>query len=89
MSIKELLLQGQSFMALLKQMRIDVNDLVVKDEWAIFNSWSKSNTEVLKENVCIEGRSLEGPVSLFGILHFNLFHNRAVFEMQGFEKAAV
>ncbi|WP_316803990.1 hypothetical protein [Pedobacter nototheniae] len=86
MNLKELLLKGQNFIALLNQFRIDVNDLIIKDEETIFNNQSHQNSEVVKETVWIEGKSNEGLVNLFGTLHYNLLNKLAVFEMQGYEK---
>ncbi|WP_131535850.1 hypothetical protein [Pedobacter nototheniae] len=86
MNLKELLLKGQNFIALLNQFRIDVNDLIIKDEETIFNNQSHQNNEVVKETVWIEGKSNEGLVNLFGTLHYNFLNKLAVFEMQGYEK---
>lgn len=86
MNLKELLLKGQSFIALLNQFRIDVNDLIIKDEATIFNNHASQNGEVVKETVWIEGKSSDGLINLFGILHYNLLSKLLVFEMQGYEK---
>jgi len=86
MNLKELLLKGQNFIALLNQFRIDVNDLIIKDEETLFNDKPSRNTEVVKESVWIEGKNNDGMVNLFGTLHYNLLNKLAVFEMQGYEK---
>ncbi|RYG04527.1 MAG: hypothetical protein EOO07_30830 [Chitinophagaceae bacterium] len=86
MNLKELLLRGQNFIALLNEFRIDVNNLTIKDEETLFNSKTGKNTEVVKESVWIEGKNNDGLVNLFGTLHYNLLNKLAVFEMQGFEK---
>jgi len=86
MNLKELLLKGQNFVALLNQFRIDVNDLIIKDEETLFNDKPVKNTEVVKESVWIEGKNNDGLVNLFGTLHYNLLNKLAVFEMQDYEK---
>ncbi|RZL34517.1 MAG: hypothetical protein EOO96_09520 [Pedobacter sp.] len=86
MNLKELLLKGQNFIALLNEFRIDVNNLTIKDEETLFNAKTGKNTEVVKESVWIEGKNNDGLVNLFGTLHYNLLNKLAVFEMQGFEK---
>ena len=89
MNFKELLLKGQNFMALLNQFRIDVNDLVIRDEATLFNHEMGKNTVVAKESVWIEGKNNDGLINLFGTLHYNLLNKLAVFEMQGYEKVPV
>jgi len=89
MKVKELLLKGQNFIALLNQLRIDVKDLIVKDEDLLFVDHTTGKREVLKESVCIEAKNEEGYLNLFGVLHYNLLSKLAVFEMQGCEKVAV
>lgn len=86
MNLKELLLKGQNFISLLNEFRIDVNDLIIKDENNIFKSQVNKNTEVVKETVWMEGKSNDGLVNLFGTLHYNLLNKLAVFEMEGYEK---
>jgi len=86
MNLKELLLKGQNFVALLNQFRIDVNDLIIKDEETLFIDQPVKNTEVVKESVWIEGKNNDGLVNLFGTLHYNLLNKLAVFEMQDYEK---
>ncbi|RYD80035.1 MAG: hypothetical protein EOP55_03235 [Sphingobacteriales bacterium] len=86
MNLKELLLKGQNFVALLNQFRIDVNDLIIKDEETLFNDKPVKNMEVVKESVWIEGKNNDGLVNLFGTLHYNLLNKLAVFEMQDYEK---
>ena len=89
MNFKELLLKGQNFVALLNQFRIDVNDLVIRDEATLFNHEIGKNIEVAKESVWIEGKSNDGLINMFGTLHYNLLNKLAVFEMQGYEKVPV
>lgn len=89
MNLKELLLKGQNFMALLNEYRIDAKDLIIKDENVIFSGQPFNRGEVVKESVCMEGRNSDGLVNLFGILHYNLLSKLAVFEMQGSEKIAL
>jgi hypothetical protein len=86
MNLKELLLKGQNFLALLNQFRIDVNDLIIKDEATLFTNQTNAKNEVVKESIWIEGKSNDGLVNLFGTLHYNLLSKLAVFEMQGYEK---
>ncbi|KQS36032.1 hypothetical protein [Pedobacter sp. Leaf194] len=86
MNLKELLLKGQNFVALLNQFRIDVNELIIKDEETLFNDKPVKNMEVVKESVWIEGKNNDGLVNLFGTLHYNLLNKLAVFEMQDYEK---
>lgn len=86
MNLKELLLKGQNFIALLNQFKIDQNNLIIKDEETLFNNEPGKNTEVVKESVWIEGKNNDGLVNLFGTLHYNLLNKLAVFEMQGYEK---
>lgn len=88
MNLKELLLKGQNFLALLNQYRIDANDLIIKDENMIFSGQERSRSEIVKESVCIEGRNSDGLVNLFGTLHYNLLNKLAVFEMKECEKVS-
>ena len=86
MNLKELLLKGQSFIALLNQLRIDAKDLIIKDESTLFNHQMNQNHDVVKQTVWMEGKSSEGSVNLFGTLHYNFLNKLAVFEMQDYEK---
>ncbi|TDG36699.1 hypothetical protein EZJ43_05280 [Pedobacter changchengzhani] len=89
MNLKELLLKGQNFIALLNQFRIDAKDLIIKDENLIFLGQERGKNDIVKESVCIEGRNNEGLISLFGTLHYNLLSKLAVFEMQSAEKMSL
>ncbi|HKG07418.1 MAG TPA: hypothetical protein VKB19_13200 [Pedobacter sp.] len=87
MNIKELLLNGQNFSDLLKQFSIDARDVKIQDEDVILNEQNLEHREIVKESICIEGRSKDGGIiNFFGTLHYNLLNKLAVFEMQGFEQ---
>ncbi|RWU08388.1 hypothetical protein [Pedobacter chitinilyticus] len=87
MNIKELLLNGKAFLALLNDFAIEAKNVIIQDEALLF-SGANQNSPVLKETVCIEGKNEDGIFNFFGTLHFNLLDKLAVFEMQGFEKVA-
>ena len=89
MKLKELLLNGNSFAALLKQFSIDANDVRIQDEDMILSDQYSKHQEVVKESICIEGKNKDGVVNFFGTLHYNILDKLAVFEMQGFEQVAV
>ncbi len=86
MNIKELLLNGQSFLALLKEFAIEAKDVNIQDESVLLNDPNLAQREILKESICIEGKGKNGVFNFFGILHFNMLNKLAVFEMQGFEQ---
>ena len=86
MNIKELLLNGQSFLALLKEFAIDANDVVIQDENVILGDQNLAQREIVKETICIEGKNKDGIFNFFGTLHCNVLNKLAVFEMQGFEQ---
>lgn len=86
MNIKELLLNGKSFSALLRQFAIDAEDVRIQDEDVILSDQVLQHRDIVKESICIEGKNKEGIVNFFGTLHYNLLDKLAVFEMQGFEK---
>lgn len=86
MNIKELLLNGQSFLALLKEFAIEAKDVNIQDESVLLNDPNLAQREILKETICIEGKGKNGVFNFFGILHFNMLNKLAVFEMQGFEQ---
>jgi hypothetical protein len=86
MNIKELLLNGQSFLALLKEFAIEINDVVIKDEAVLLTDQDLSKDRVIKESICIEGKNKNGIFNFFGTLHCNLLNQLAVFEIKGFEK---
>lgn len=86
MNIKELLLNGQSFLALLKEFAIEANDVIIQDESVLLNDQNLAQRQILKESICIEGKGKNGVFNFFGVLHFNMLNQLAVFEMQGFEQ---
>ncbi len=86
MNIKELLLNGKAFLALLNDFAIEAKNVIIQDEEILFSGAKNSNSSILKESVCIEGKNDDGIFNFFGTLHFNLLDKLAVFEMQGFEK---
>lgn len=88
MNVKELLLNGNSFLMLLKQYAVDIADVKIKDEELIVDQFSQ-HPEVSKESICIEGKNKDGYINFFGTLHYNLLNKLAVFEVQGFEQKAV
>ncbi|MGY4384618.1 hypothetical protein ACVWYN_001644 [Pedobacter sp. UYP24] len=86
MKIKELLLNGQSFLEMLKQFSIDAANVKIQDEDIILSDQNLGHREIVKESICIEGRNQQGIINFFGTLHYNLLNKLAVFEMQGFEQ---
>jgi hypothetical protein len=88
MNIRELLLNGNSFLALLKQYAIDVADFKIKDEQVLADHFLQ-HPQVSKESICIEAKNKDGIINFFGTIHYNLFNKMAVFEMQGFEQSAI
>lgn len=86
MNIKELLLNGKAFLALLKDFAIEEKNVIIQDEEMLFSGVKNQRISILKESVCIEGKNDDGIFNFFGTLHFNLLDKLAVFEMQGFEK---
>ena len=87
MNIKDLLLNGSSFLLLMKQYAIDIADIKIKDEEVLTDHFFK-HPQLSKESICIEGRNQDGIINFFGTLHYNLFSKLAVFEMHGYEKTA-
>jgi len=87
MNIKESLLNGSSFLLLMKQYAIDISDIKIKDEEFLTDQFFK-HAEVAKESICIEGKNKDGIINFFGTLHYNLLNKLAVFEMQGFDQTA-
>lgn len=87
MTVKELLLNGNSFLTLLKQYAVDIADVRIKDEDLIVNQFLQ-RPQISKESICIEGKNKDGNINFFGTLHYNLLNKLAVFEMQGFEQSA-
>lgn len=88
MNIKELLLNGTSFLLLMKQYAIDIADIKIQDEDVLTGQFIK-HPPVSRESICIEGKNKEGIINFFGTLHYNLLNQLAVFEMHGFEQSAV
>lgn len=86
MNIKELLLNGQSFLALLKEFSIEANDVNIQDENVLLSDQNLAQQEILKETICIEGKGKKGVFNFFGVLHLNNLNKLAIFEMQGFEQ---
>lgn len=86
MGIKELLLNGNSFLMLMKQYAIDIADIRIRDEQVIHDHFLQ-HPEQQQESICIEGRTKEGIINFFGTLHYNLLNKLAVFEMQGMERS--
>lgn len=89
MNIKELLLNGQSFLALLKEFAIDAKDINIQHEDVILADQNLAQREIVKETICIEGKGKDGVFNFFGTLHYNLLNKLAVFEMQGFEQVGL
>lgn len=89
MNIKELLLNGQSFLALLKEFSIEANDVNIQDENVLLNDQNLAQQEILKETICIEGKGKHGVFNFFGVLHLNNLNKLAIFEMQGFEQVGL
>lgn len=86
MNIKELLLNGQSFLALLKEFAIEAKDVIIQDENLLLADPNLAQAEIFKQTICIEGKNEIGIFNFFGTLHCNLLNKLAVFEIQGFEK---
>lgn len=86
MDIKELLLNGQSFLALLKEFAIEAKDIMIRDESVLLADQNLVQRQIGKETVCIEGKNENDNYNFFGTLHYNLLAKLAVFELQGFEK---
>lgn len=86
MNIKELLLNAQSFLALLKEFSIDADQVNIQDENVLLNDQNLVHREIVKETICIEGKGKNGVFNFFGVLHFNVLNKLAVFEMQGYEQ---
>lgn len=87
MILKDLLLNGNSFITLLKQYAIDAADVEIKDENVLVDQFLQ-HPQLSKESICIEGKNKDGIINFFGTIHYNLMNKLAVFEMQGFEQRA-
>lgn len=87
MDLKQLLLNGLSFKEILRQFSINnENDIVIKDEQLILSEQELHKKDILKERICIQGKSANGIVNFFGTLHCNLINQLAVFEPDFVEK---
>jgi len=89
MNIKELLLNGQSFLALLNEFAIEAKDINIQDENVLLADRNLAQREIVKQTICIEGKNEQGIFNFFGTLHCNLLSKLAVFEMQGFEQVSL
>jgi hypothetical protein len=89
MNIKELLLNGQSFLALLKEFAIEAKDINIQDENVLLADQNLAHRDIMKETICIEGKNDKGIFNFFGTLHCNFLNQLAVFELQGFEQVAL
>lgn len=89
MNFKELLLNGKSFLALLREFAIDAADVEIMDENLIHVDNQNGRKQSHKENVLIKAKNKDNIFNFFGVLHFNLTDKLAVFEMQGFDKAEI
>lgn len=89
MNIKELLLKGQSFTALLNEFSIDAQHVNIQDENVLLNQQQLGRQEIVKETICIEGKGKNGVFNFFGTLHLNNLNKLAIFEMQGFEQVGL
>jgi hypothetical protein len=88
MKIKDLLLNGNSFSALLDQFSLKADDIKIQDEEMIISGLENQQQEARKENICIEGKNQQGVVNFFGTLHYNIPNQLAVFEMHGYERVS-
>jgi hypothetical protein len=86
MTIKESLLNGNSFIQLMKEFAVQAENIKIQDEEILFKVFPFYQRDILKEYICIEGRNDQGVINFFGTLHYNMLNKLAVFEMQGFEK---
>jgi len=89
MKLKDLLLSRNSFAELLKQFSIAEDDIKIKDEDVLLSGQHLQHQQILKESICIEGKNSDGFVNFFGILHYNILEQLAVFEVLGFEQTPV
>ncbi|WP_423148323.1 hypothetical protein [Rubrolithibacter danxiaensis] len=87
--MKELLLNALSFNEILKQFSIDQSEVTIKDEDLLMANPDWMNKEILKERICIEGKSNNNIINFFGTLHYNFFNQLAVFEPEFIEKTPV
>lgn len=86
MDFKQLLLNGLSFKEILRQFSINNEDVVIKDEQLILSEQELHKKDILKERICIQGKSSTGIINFFGTLHCNLINQLAVFEPDFIEK---
>lgn len=89
MNIKELLLNGQSFLTLLKEFAIEAKDIIIRDENVLLADHNLAQQQVGKETICIEGKNEKGIFNFFGTLHYNFLAKLVVFELQGFEQVGL
>jgi len=89
MNIKELLLKGESFLALLNEFAIEAKNINIQDENILLADRNLAQREIVKETICIEGKNEQGIFNFFGTLHCNQLSKLAVFEMQGFEQVGL
>lgn len=89
MNIKELLLNGQSFIALLKEFALEAKDISIIDENLILSDQNLAQKQSGKETVSLEAKNENGIINFFGTLHYNLVNKLAVFEIQSFETVAI
>ncbi len=86
MNVKDLLLNSQHFAALLKEFFIDVKDVMIAHEDLLQQEMEQFHQLIGKKPVYLEGKNEAGTFSFFGMLHFNLTDQRAVFELQEVQK---
>lgn len=81
MNLKDVLLKGLSFKAILSQFAIDQQDVTILDEEIVMAKKERTTGPIFTERISIEGRAANGPViNFFGTLHYNLLDQLAVFE---------
>lgn len=89
MKLKDLLLNALSFNEILKQFSIDKSDIIIKDEESLLLNADLERKEIVKQRICIEGKSNNMIINFFGTLHYNLVNQLAVFEPEYIEKSAI
>ncbi len=80
MKLKDLLLNTLSFKEILNQFSIDKSDIVIENEELLLSTSQLTRKEIVKEHICIQGKSKNSVVNFFGTLHYNLLSGLAVFE---------
>jgi hypothetical protein len=87
MDLKDVLLKGLSFNAILNQFSIDEKDVKIYDEELVLARKDSTRGDIFKERILIEGKASNGPIfNFFGTLHYNLLSQLAVFEIDQVEK---